>query len=82
MKISQREARRLKKRVLELESREESRRSRWAASYPGGTNFHQFKVDKESAAAIRVASVLQHAVVARIDGSDNLLFYALPQRSE
>ena len=80
MKISQREARRLRKRVDELEQRERERFARWATTYPGGTNFHTFAVDKESAAAIRVARTLGHAVVVLIDNSDRLMFYALPAK--
>jgi len=78
MKISQREARRLQKQVAALEQREEQRFDRWSASYPGGTNFHTFAVDKESAAAIRVARLLGHAVVVTIDTNDKLMFFALP----
>lgn len=80
MKISQREARRLKKRVEELERREGTRQSRWTTDYPGGTNFHTFRVDDTSAASIRTAAVLGHAIVVRISNSNNLLFYALPHK--
>jgi hypothetical protein len=77
-KISQREAHRLLKRVAELESQQATRNARWGASYPGGMNFHTLKVDVASAAAIRTAQCLQHAVVVRIDNDSNISFYALP----
>lgn len=80
MKISQREARALRKRVQFLEDRERTRQSRWTVDYPGGTNFHTFSVDNESAASIRTAAVLGHAIVVRISDSNNLLFYALPHK--
>ncbi len=77
--ISQREARRLRKRVDALESADRVRRNRWAATYPGGTHIATMAaVDlPKSLSAVETARNLQHAVVVTTDGN-NVLFYALP----
>jgi hypothetical protein len=77
MKISQREARRLRKRVQELERQEEVRRRTWSREYPGGTNFHSFDLDDVSTATVATAQALGHAIVCTISGR-RLMFFALP----
>lgn len=79
MKISQREARRLRKRVQELEDREEARLRSWSKDYPGGTHIATVALDPNGAilAAIETALTLRHGVVAATDNG-NVYFYAIP----
>lgn len=79
MKISQREARRLRKRVYELEAQEETRRRYWGMQYPGGSNIASITLGNshEAVVAVRTARRLAHAVVA-VDRGDEILFAALP----
>lgn len=77
MKISQREARRLKKRVEQLENELNGQRNAWARDYPGGTNIGRVDGVFLMAGKVGVARQLAHAVVAVNDG-ENLLLYALP----
>lgn len=77
--ISQREARRLKKRVAELEGVEESRMRRWATDWPGGTEIARLDCQPISLSAIRTARKLRHAVVVVSDEeSATVRFMALP----
>jgi hypothetical protein len=79
MKISQREARRLRKRVSELEADELSRRRQWATEWPGGTTIASTSWSKDAAVpvAIRTARCLGHAVVALEDGAGLVRFVAV-----
>jgi len=78
MKFSQREARRLWKRVAELEKAEQARLRRWATDWPGGTEIARCEFSNSDAAvAIRTARRLKHAVVALADDDDTLRFVAL-----
>lgn len=77
--ISQREARRLRKQLRELEQRDNRRSNAWAQDYPGGTVIATISLaalPKENS-AISTARKLKHAVVAISDG-DLVRFYALP----
>lgn len=80
-RISQREARRLRKRVEELERQQNQQRSRWAQEFVGGT---QIATDQHGNAqspvpvAVRTARMLRHAVVVVGDETANLRFFALP----
>lgn len=77
-KISQREARLMKKRVVELEEIEEARRAVWNQDYPGGVNIDQINAGNDSSArSVKVARMLGHAVVA-VNAGDIIKFYALP----
>ena len=81
MKISQREARRLRKRVAELERREEARNGQWSSEYPGGVNFWNLKADPGTWNAVKVAQLLKHAVVVKTSDDVTLRFYAIvPER--
>lgn len=76
--ISQREARRLKKRVAELEQREADRNSRWASTYPGGVNIGTERFSEANYAAVCTARALGHAVVLRETGKDgNVSIYGV-----
>ena len=79
-RISQREARRLRKRVEELERQDNRRRNAWANEYPGGVNIGSVTLadaDCHVIGAIHAARLLKHAVVVtRTGGTIN--FFALP----
>lgn len=78
MKISQREARRMKKRLVELEQMEDRRRQSWRSDYPGGVNLVNIVAQSDVHAMIRTARKLGHAVVVTHNGTSELQFYALP----
>jgi hypothetical protein len=69
-KISQREARKLRKRVAELEKRNEQNANAWAREYIGGVHVANATVSDVSHAICRTARKLGHALVA-VPGSDN-----------
>lgn len=83
MTISQREARQLRKRVEELEQREQSRFKRWGSEYPNGTNIcsHEFTQDGRIHTAIKTARLLKHAIVVTTDDTGRVYFHALPAPS-
>lgn len=76
MKISQREARRLKARCEAYERAEDQRRNAWCLEYPGGAHIATV-TSAEAAAKIHVARLLKHAVVVTTYG-ERLEFRALP----
>jgi len=80
MSISQREARRLRKRVEELEDVLSNQRRRWATDWPGGTNIWTTTgLAADKMASLRTAQVLRHAVVVVPHPSeDTVRYYALP----
>lgn len=81
MKISQREASRLRRRVEELERRELHRRRAWSQDFFGGVEISRISYTESSDAlplALRVARKLSHAVVAVGDDSGTVRFIALP----
>jgi len=77
-RISQREARRLKKRAEAAELELDLQRNAWAVEWPRGTHIGSSRPPEGVASAIRTARKLRHAVVviAREDGET--LYYALP----
>lgn len=76
-KISQREARRLRKRVAELESLVSRQRERWGHDYPGGTHIGSTKPEATVYACVKTARALGHAVVT-VENSGELMLFALP----
>lgn len=78
MRISQQEARRLKRRVAELEGLEIARRRAWIADYPGGVNIMNIHAEPVVCMAVKTARSLRHAVVVTCNGDSALQFYALP----
>jgi hypothetical protein len=82
--ISQREARQLRKRVQELEAREDARRRRWSQEWFGGVNICSATWEKNDVipTAIRTARLLGHAVVALGDDGGQIRFMALPLAQE
>lgn len=76
--ITQREARALRARVAELERLEEHRRATWFSDYPDGMHIGSFTVNDVTAAKVRTARLLKHAVVVTNGNVGELHFYALP----
>lgn len=82
MTISQAEARRLKRRVRELEQTQRNQRNVWSKDYPGGTHILTMTVTSDYVkGAIKTAQRLSHTVVVKCFNGE-LLFYALPQAGE
>ena len=75
--ISQREARRLRKRVAELEQADAGRRNRWAADYPGGVNIDTIAVTETEWHVVQTARLLGHAVVVMCGDCPQLRVYGL-----
>ena len=80
-KISQREARRLRKRVNELEADVELRTRQWGSSYPGGVHITSFGVagNPEERGAMESAQKLGAALVARCTDKTLMIFAVLPK---
>jgi hypothetical protein len=75
--ISQREARRLKKRVEVLERADIARNGAWTRDYPGGVHLNTITVNDTEWHIIVTARKLGHAcVVVPVDGS-RINVYAL-----
>ncbi len=78
MRISQREARRLKKRVQELEVRDRARLNTWANDYPGGAHIGTIScISIDADVRVKVARQCGHAVVA-INRESSIMLYAVP----
>jgi hypothetical protein len=81
MKISQREARRLRKRVDELERVIVYQRSIWSQEYIDGVQIAEIKYDDAMSAApvaVRTARKIRNAVVVAGDDTGRLRLIALP----
>jgi hypothetical protein len=76
-KISQREARQLRKRVAELEKINEQNASAWARDYVGGVNIDTIPVKDVEWHIISTARKLGHAVVVLPTDNFKLLLYAV-----
>ena len=78
--ISQREARRLKKRVEDLERAERARFDRWGGDYPGGVHLGSWTTEKDwFYGSLQTAQKLSHVLVAKIRESGEIRFYAVPK---
>lgn len=78
--ISQREARRLQKRVEALEETLNEQRNAWGAGFIGGVHLGTTPLDvvgERLFGALEAARKLNHAVVVNAH-SDGVKFYALP----
>lgn len=80
--ISQRDARKWKRRAEDLEALIQRQRSAYATSYPGGTHLGHVFWDSANhvASAVHTAQRLGHAVVAVADGQLKFNLYALPHK--
>lgn len=82
-RISQAEARRLRKRVDELENHERQRRDRWSSAWPDGVHLQTIDVHEKTFEAVRVSLALGHACVLKMGTGSNagkLMLYALPHK--
>lgn len=77
--ISQREARRLQKRVQELLQAEQSRLRTWTGSYPGGVNIESLTISDVSYAKLDIAKRLGYALVVTVDSSNSIRIHAVRQ---
>lgn len=77
-KISQREARSLKKRVAELEAVLQRQRAAYATQWPGGTHVDTMTVKSEEFHIVHTARKLGHAVVLVPSEYPKLHVYACP----
>jgi hypothetical protein len=76
MKISQREARRLKKRVEELEAQARRMRLHWEAPY-GGVHLYDWNVSKDRwYGKLEGAVAAGKTIIVRVDDTRGLRFYA------
>lgn len=80
MKISQREARRMKKRIAELEDTFARQRRSWASEWPRGVLVGSLTSSTDTIPrVIQTARKLGHAVVCATGRDNNTVdFYALP----
>lgn len=78
MKISQREARRMRKQLAVLEEMEGERRRRWASDYPGGTHIRTMAAHPEDFVAVTTARKLGHACIVMPGETNMLKVVALP----
>lgn len=79
MKISQREARRLRKRVETLEGILKGQRNAFLREFPTGLALGKFEMTRDwLSGRIEAARRLGHAVVVTEEGNGHLNFYALP----
>lgn len=77
--ISQREARRLRARVVELEGVIDQQRRRWRGDFPGGTYIGTCNRDRDwISGRIEAARMLGHAVVVTTSDDGSIRFFALP----
>lgn len=74
MRISQREAQRLRRRVAELESQLSMRMTQWGTDMPSWTAIGREEATPVLHQAIRTARQLKHAVVS-VESSDNQIVY-------
>lgn len=74
-KISQREARRLRKEVTRLRRIIESQNLRWSAEWPSSTVICREEVNVGTLASIRTARALHHAVIAVVQ-DNKIAFFA------
>lgn len=82
MRISQREARRLRKRVDELERLEVRRNCAWIAEYPAGVHLATISVYPHDYATVVTARKLGHACVLVPDAKDSVRIYASPMEAK
>jgi hypothetical protein len=80
-KISQAEARRLKKRVAELEYERRQMFNRYRQDYPGGVWARQFTCNGETVAALDMAQKLDCLLVGKLQG-DKLTIFAVPKEKQ
>lgn len=76
--VSQRLARKLLKKVQELEDQNHRRIASYFSDYPGGVHVQTLNLSELPAARLQVASKLGHALVAKISGADLVIYAVKP----
>lgn len=76
MKISQREARQLRKRVLVLENIIAQQNRSWVTEWPSNICIGLMGADAVTIARVQTARKLGHAVVVTVSGTDLALYAA------
>lgn len=76
--ISQREARRLRKRIAEIEEQNWQRYSRWNRSFPGGTLMQSLSLGEGPSATLNAVKRLGFVMVAKIDGNQLHIYAVKP----
>lgn len=80
--ITQAEAKRLRKRVEELEAREHERANRWGKEYPrGGVHIATVALGENSKGRLEAAQMLRHPLVCRVSGT-SIYIWAMEDRFE
>lgn len=74
--ISQREARRLRKEVVELRERERVRLAVWSSDYPGGVHIDTVRINSTEVAIAETAAKLGFVIVAK-PANNTLRLYAV-----
>lgn len=77
LKISQREAHRLRKRVYELEQRAGRQNNAWCSDWPGGVHIATLSIPTDDFTAIHTARKLGHAVVVVGTEAQSIRFMAI-----
>jgi hypothetical protein len=82
--ISQREARRLRRRVAELEKLDRDRLQSWTKEWPQGVDVGRTHVPADSSliGSLLTARKLGHAVVVLPDRDGDIYFFACPLAAE
>lgn len=73
-KISQREARRLRKRVTELEDAQRQRVNRWYHKYPSGIHIDTVSINSVEYGIADTAMKLGYTLVVKLDGQSFLVY--------
>lgn len=78
--ISQREARRLRKKVAAMERLERDRNSAWSQEWPMGKHIGRVQLSADSfiVGAVKTARLLGHAVVCSVNDGGMVNFHAMP----
>lgn len=80
-KISQREARRLRRKVIELSSIIDSQNKRWAEDWPSSTVICRMVPNSDVLSCVKTARALHHAVVAVAENDGKIAFFASQLKS-
>lgn len=75
-KISQHDARRLRKRVAEFEAQQSARLNRWASEWPSAKKIDTVRLSNTEWHIVRTARACGHAVVLVPRENDNVDVYA------
>lgn len=77
-KISQREARKMRKQIAEMGERDRRRLAIWSSDYPGGTHMQSLTLQEGPAATLNATQRLGFVMVAKIVGSALYVYAVKP----